>query len=157
MPNNNYIEEKEYADSLKIAAALPLYFSKYHFADGGYNDAFFKIKIGPIFIPIPNIKSRVEAVKIHDIHHILTEYKANWKGEIQISAWEIASGCNTYWAAWLLNLASVIIGTFLFPAAMYHAFVAGRRAKTNLYQKALPYSSLLEMTVGELRQYVGLV
>jgi hypothetical protein len=43
---------KEYPDALVIDEALPLYFSKYHFADGDYNASFFKIKISPIFIPL---------------------------------------------------------------------------------------------------------
>jgi len=58
----------QYADDLKIKDALQFYFSQYHFKDGGYNDKFFKIKLGPTFIPVPNIKARLDAVKFHDIH-----------------------------------------------------------------------------------------
>src|SRR5687767_9424048 len=111
-----------YPDEMKVKDALQIYFAKYHFANGGYDDKFFKIKTGPFYIPLPNVKDRVDAVKIHDIHHLLTEYPAVWKGEIEIGAWEIASGCGSFWAAWLLNFGAIGIGIFLYPKALITAF-----------------------------------
>ena len=110
---------KDNYDSLKIKDALQLYFSEYHFLNGGYDFKWFKIKLGPIFIPLPNIKARADAVKIHDIHHVLTEYKATWKGEAEISGWEIASGCGKYYAAWILNLGSFFYGMIFFPRELF--------------------------------------
>src|SRR5687768_972265 len=95
-----------YPDNLKIKDALQLYFSHYHFENGGYDKKWFKIEAGPLFIPLPNIKSRVDAVKIHDVHHLITGYPATLKGEAEIGAWEIGSGCGKYYAAWLLNFGS---------------------------------------------------
>src|SRR5688572_29212059 len=92
-----------YDDSLKIKDALQVYFTRYHFKNGGYDLKWFTIKMGPVYFPLPNIKSRVDAVKIHDIHHLVTGYEANMKGEVEIGGWEIASGCERYTAAWLLN------------------------------------------------------
>ena len=111
--DNIYIK-KHYEDQLLVKDALQIYFSHYHFKDGGYKDKWFKIKIGPFFLPLPNIKDRVDAVKIHDIHHVITEYRADYKGEVQIGAWEIASGCGKYYIAWLLNFGSFVIGIFFF-------------------------------------------
>lgn len=65
---------------LKVKDALELYFKKYQFTNGAYDDKFFGIKIGPVFIPVPNTKARITAVKIHDIHHLLTEYTAFIRG-----------------------------------------------------------------------------
>ena len=79
----------------------------------------FKIKLGPVFIPLPNTKARVDAVKFHDIHHLLTEYPATLRGEAEIGAWEIASGCGKYYAAWVLNFGSFFYGMFFFPKATY--------------------------------------
>ena len=110
---------KDNYDSLKIKDALQLYFSEYHFLNGGYDFKWFKIKLGPIFIPLPNIKARADAVKIHDIYHVLTEYKATWKGEAEISGWEIASGCGKYYAAWILNLGSFFYGMIFFPRELF--------------------------------------
>ncbi len=140
-----------YSNEMKIEDALQLYFAKYHFADGGYNDKYFKIKIGPILIPFPNTKSRLEAVKFHDIHHLLTEYSALWKGEVEIGAWEIASGCGKHFVAWFLNFGSFSIGVFIYPKALFKAFMMGRRVKTNLYNKHEYGEALLNRTIGELR------
>ena len=41
-------DEHFYPDNLIVKDALEVYFSKYHFKDGGYQDKFFKIKIGHI-------------------------------------------------------------------------------------------------------------
>jgi hypothetical protein len=105
---------------------------------------------------VPNTKGRIAAVKIHDLHHLLTGYTANWKGEVEIGAWEIASGCGKFIPAWVLNFGSFTVGLFLFPRALLHAFLGGRRTKTNLYHDITYDEVLLNKTVGELREYVGI-
>ena len=139
-----------------IAETLQSYFAKYHFADGGYKDSHFRIKIGPLFIPIPNTEARIRAVKIHDIHHILTEYTAFWKGEIEIGAWEIASGCGKHYVAWILNFGSFTVGLFLYPRALFKAFMKGKTATTNLYHGYEYDTKLLQKSVGELRKEIGM-
>lgn len=141
----------EYPDDIKIKDALPLYFKKYHFSDGGYDDKYFKIKIGRLFIPVPNTKTRIKAVKFHDVHHLLTEYSAFWKGEVEIGAWEIASGCGNLWIAWFLNFGSFAVGVFLYPKALYNAFMMGRHVKSNLYHGSEYNEALLNRRIGELR------
>ncbi len=142
-------------DDLILKDALQIYFSKYHFENGGYHLKWFKIKVGAVFIPLPNIKARVDAVKIHDIHHILTEYKATLKGEAEIGAWEIASGCGRYYVAWLLNFGSFFYGLFFFPKALLHAFLKGRQVLKNLYYNTPYDEKLLNKKVGDLRDIVG--
>lgn len=145
----------QYSDDLKVKDALQIYFLQYHFKDGGYNDRFFKIKLtGSLYVPVPNIKSRVDAVKIHDIHHLVTGYTAKYKGEAEIGAWEIASGCGKYWVAWVLNLGSFIIGILFYQRPLFMAFMYGRHVKTNLYQGAVYNDELLNKTVGELRDEI---
>jgi len=145
-----------YADDMIVRDALQLYFSKYHFENGGYHLKWFKIKIGPLFIPLPNTKARVEAVKLHDLHHIATEYPATLKGEAEIGGWEIASGCGKYYAAWILNTGSFFLGLLFFPKALFRAFMKGRNSRPNLYQNTTYDDQLLNKTVGELRANLGL-
>jgi hypothetical protein len=146
----------EYKGTDIVKEALQVYFSKYHFADGGYNDKFFRIKIGPVYIPVPNTKGRIAAVKIHDIHHMLTEYKATLKGEAEIAAWEIASGCGKYPEAWFLNFGSFSYGLIFVPRSLLRAFLRGKAMDTNLYYKVTYDDALLNKTIGELRAYVGI-
>jgi hypothetical protein len=145
-----------YPDSLQVKDALQLYFSKYHFKDGGYHEKWFRIRLGRLFIPLPNIKARVDAVKIHDIHHLVTGYEANWKGETEIAAWEIASGCDRYAVAWFLNLGSFFVGMLLYPRALFRAFTRGRRCATNLYAQTTYDDELLCSTLGVIRGRIGI-
>jgi len=142
-----------YNDNLKVREALQLYFSQYHFKNGGYDLKWFKIKLGFIYIPLPNIKARVDAVKIHDIHHLITEYRADWRGEVEIAALEIATGCKKYSVAWLLNFGSFFIGLLIYPRYLLAAFLRGRKCATNLYFQA-NYDKVLEKTLGELRNTI---
>lgn len=139
-----------------LREALQRYFAQYHFADGGYTERWFRIKLGPLFIPLPNIPARVRAVKVHDVHHVLTGYRADWKGEVEIGAWELASGCGRYWVAWLLNAGSFTIGLVLYPRALWRAFREGRRVGMNLYH-GVPYNdALLDSRVSGLRARYGI-
>ncbi len=144
----------KFDSSLKVKEALSLFFSHYHFKDGGYNDKFFKIKIGKIFIPLPNISARVKVARLHDIHHVLTEYNADWKGEVEIGIWELRTGCGKYWVAWLLNSIAVCIGLILYSKSIKQAYRRALNSKTNIYHLNLSYEELIDMNIGELRNKI---
>ena len=145
----------KFRDDLIVKDALPLFFENYHFKDGGgYNDAYFKIKIGNFYLPVPNIEARKQGAKLHDIHHILTEIEATWFGEVKIGVWELYIGCKKSWPAWLLNSGAVIIGFFLYQKAIKEGYQLAKQTQTNLYHLTIPYDELLKMTVGELRTIV---
>jgi hypothetical protein len=143
-----------YCDNDQIGAARAKYFSVNGFgSDGGYNARWVKVMVGAVPIYFPNTTSRVRAVRLHDLHHIVTEYETYLVGEAEIEAWEIASGCGLYIAAWVLNLSAVAIGLFVAPQRVVAAFQRGRRSR-NLYAEG--YSeSLLQETVGDLRKRLG--
>ena len=150
----NDTEVMQYPDDMLVRDALQHYFAQYHFKDGGYSDRWFRIKLGPLFIPLPNIKARVDAVKIHDLHHVITGYRADWKGEVEIAGWELAGGCGRYWVAWLLNTGSFTVGSVIHPRALFRAVRQGRAIARNLYHGNMPLEVLLKMTIGELRGQV---
>ena len=138
-----------YTHDMTMKNARDRYFEANGFgADGGYNDAWVDFKLGPVPFPFPNTASRVVAVKFHDLHHILTGYETNPVGEFEISAWEIAGGCERLAAAWVLNLSGMAAGLLVAPRRIFNAFVRGRRGR-NLYRE--PFAPLLDATVGELR------
>lgn len=140
----------DYAPDLTMRAARRDYFDANGFGDdGGYGDAWVDFKLGPIPFPFPNTPARVDAVKFHDLHHVLTGYATDFAGELEISAWEIAAGCKGYGAAWVLNLGGMGAGLFRAPGRVFAAFVRGRRSRT-LY--GLPFDPLLDETVGALRE-----
>ncbi|MBK7756795.1 MAG: hypothetical protein IPI35_10425 [Deltaproteobacteria bacterium] len=141
-------------DDLPVPDALNRYFQESGFApDGGYSDDWVKFMLGPIPFWLPNTSARVYAVRYHDLNHIATGYPStHWRGEFQISAWEIGSGCGDAHAAWFINLAGMFTGLLLMPLDTFDAFVRGRRSR-RLYNQ--DYNQLLTLRVGELRQKVG--
>lgn len=104
--------------------------------DGGYGAKWVKLPLGPISLAIPNTKARKVAVPFHDLHHVLTGYATDWKGEFEISGWEIASGCADKSFAWMINLQGFAAGTIVFPRSTFRAFVRGLRSE-NLYRAQL--------------------
>lgn len=131
------------------------FFRRSGFSSDSYTAKWFLLKFGPVPVYLPNIPSRVKAVKIHDVHHVLTGYPATWHGEVEIGAWEVATGCTNYWAAWLLNFGSIGIGLFLCPSKLFRAFRRGMKTRTNLYHN-FDYEEAMSTSVSELRERIGL-
>lgn len=144
-----------YPESMPLKAALAQLFERFGFGADAYTAKWFFLPVGPFSIPLPNLPSRVKVARFHDLHHILTGYPANWRGEAEIGAWELATGCRTSFVAWFLNGGAVLIGLFAWPRAVWRAFRRGRRTRTNLYDD-FDYEALLDMTVGQLRARIGL-
>lgn len=135
------------SETLRVARAR--YFAENGLGDGGYHERWVRLQAGPLPLWFPNTGARVRAVRLHDLHHVLTGYATNWVGEAEIGAWELASGCGHYWAAWLLNGAAALIGICVAPRVVLTAWRAGRRCR-NLYEGEWR-ESLLDETVGDLR------
>lgn len=143
-----------YGPELTLREARSLYFELNDFKDGGYGEAWVKMKAGPVPIWFPNTRARVRAVKFHDLHHVLTEYPTTWRGEAEIGAWEVASGCWLHYPAWVLDLEALAIGLVIHPRGVFRAFVRGRRSR-NLYRREFE-EALLDERVGEMRRELGI-
>jgi len=122
---------------------------------GGYAEFWIKVKVWRIPIWLPNTAGRVRAVKLHDLHHILTEYPTTWRGEAEISAWEVGSGgLNRFWAGWWLDLMNIAQGVVIDPRGIYRGFMRGRQT-SNLFGGEFS-DEMLDHTVGEYRRSLGL-
>jgi hypothetical protein len=122
--------------------------------DGGYGDAWVKVKLWGVPFVFPNTEGRRRAVRFHDLHHVLTEYPTTWRGEFEIAAWEIANGVGRYWEGWLLDLLGFACGLVVFPGGVYRAFLRGRRS-ANLYREKWD-DEMLAVRVGEMRRRLRL-
>jgi len=141
--------------SLPLRAARRRYFDENGFdPDGGYSARWVKVKLGPVPFAFPNSAARVRAVRYHDLHHLVTSYATDIVGEAEIGAWEVASSCRGFFAAWLLNLLVMPMGAVLEPKAIYRAFIRGRHTR-NLYGTTLD-DALLDASVGSVRARLGL-
>ena len=86
-----------------------------------------KAKIGKLPIYMPNF-SLLENIYLHDINHMITKYPLTWKGEFELSAWEVAAGgWKKNYIAWYLCLMGLAFGAFTFPRAIWAAFKRGTK------------------------------
>lgn len=139
-----------YPDSMTVQDGLQQYFAENNFGpDGGYEKPSVPIKIGPFTMNLPNTEARKRAVKRHDIHHLVTGYETHFLGEAEIAAWELASGCRDYYAAWILNGMALAVGIFMNPLKMLRAYQRGWQSK-NLYSEA-DLVPILNSTLGEVK------
>ena len=123
-------------------------------ADGGDSLAWVPLDIFGMTLKIPNTDGRRRAVRIHDLHHIVTGYQTSLVGESEIGAWELASGCLRWPAATVLNLFALAIGIVLSPVRMVRAWARGRQTQ-NLYGED-GVEHLLPREVEEVQQSLGL-
>jgi hypothetical protein len=146
---------RRYADTLTLLAARAAFFEDSGLgANGGYDARWVRVEAKPFPVFFPNTRGRVAAAKLHDLHHVATEYATDWPGEAEIAAWEIAGGCGPYGWAWVLNLSALAVGLVIAPRRVFQAFVRGRRSR-NLYHDAVAESDLGDVTVGALRERLG--
>lgn len=144
-----------YDENMLVRDALPVLFKRFGIPENPYTATHFVIRIGKFGLRLPNIPARVKVARFHDIHHIATGYPATWRGEAEIGAWELATGCRTSFISWFLNGGAVAVGLFLYPRAVIRAFIRGRRTRTNLYYD-VEYAPLLNLTVKAVREKIGL-
>jgi len=148
------IKRVTYDTAATLRDARRTYFEANGFPlDGGYDAKWVDFELGPIPVPFPNTDGRRRAVKVHDLHHVLTEYQTDIYGEAEISAWELGAGCGNMVAAWLLNLGGLALGMLMAPRRTWRAWVRGRQARS-LYRRDL--DELLTLRVGEVRRDLGL-
>ncbi len=90
----------------------------------------------------------------HDLHHVVTGFGTGLVGEAEISAYELRCGCGSV-MIFILCIGAIGIGMFVAPKRILRAW-RGSKGTSNLYHSRIPYESLLEMTVGDLREQLGL-
>ena len=144
----------KFEDAVSLREAREQFFQESGFSEEQYDDRFVIVKIWGFPLPFPNSKERKRAVRYHDLHHILTEYDTTWTGEAEVSAWELATGCKNYLAAWILDGLIIPLGLIIAPRRVIQAFKRGLRTR-NLYGSGFN-DKLLSESVGAVRKRLSL-
>jgi hypothetical protein len=143
-----------YSDALTLEEARNLFLAANGFSVADYTAPTFTIGFGGLPVKFPNTEERKRVVPQHDLHHVLTGYGTDWIGEAKIGAWELRAGCDSFFA-YLLNTLGVVLGLFLPPTGVWRAFLAAKGQGT-LYRNSSDYHAILQMTVGEVRDKLGI-
>jgi hypothetical protein len=143
--------------AVTVGDAREAYFARNGFSTAAYEDRWVHVRLFGIPITFPNVPSRRRAIRFHDIHHVITGYHTDPRGEAEIAGWEIAATFGDrgreFLAAWLLNTFMFSLGLVVAPRRVYRAFVRGRHC-TSLYR--LGWSDqLLARDLADLRAQLG--
>ncbi|WP_394827437.1 hypothetical protein [Pendulispora albinea] len=147
---------RAYDPGQSLRDARDVYFSENDFgANGGYDEPWARVKVGPIVLHFPNTPGRKRAIRFHDLHHIVTGYDTSRVGESEIAGWQLGSGClRTGPVVALFNLTAFFAGLLFAPRRVLRAYSRGRRSR-NLYARRYD-DALLDTTVGQARNELGL-
>jgi len=148
--------ERPLPASLTVRAARDVYLTENGFTTDGYTAEKVSLMIfgGRMQVSFPNWPSRRAAVPLHDLHHVATGYGADWAGEGEIGIWELMGGCEAP-IVYALNGTAALIGCFVAPGRMLQAYYDARKARA-LYRQNAKLDDLLDLTVGELRERLGI-
>jgi hypothetical protein len=144
-------------EALTVSEALTRHYHAHGLPpDGGEGSPWFRVRLGPLSIRLPNPPARRRAVFFHDVNHLLTGYNTAFSdGEVAIAAFEVGTGCGPYWIAWYINLTMLALGLVLAPRAVYRGFVRGRRA-SSIYRRGEDRPTLASLEVAELKEQLGI-
>jgi hypothetical protein len=139
---------------LRVRDALDIYLAENGFTHAEYEAKWTPASFFGVLIPVPNTVPHQRGIRLHDLHHLATGFGTDIAGEGEISAWELRGGLgdlNLYVSS--LVLFGTVVGSLSFPRRTLRA---GRSSKKeNLFRSWSDYSALLELTVGELRERLG--
>lgn len=144
----------QFSADMTLREARDLFYESNSIAtDGGVaRETWLLLAYRNLHIRLPNFAWRKKALRFHDLHHILTEYRFGPSGEFQIAAWEFAAGKYPNVFSTLFCSPLIAIGFVLNPRKQFRAFVRGLYSNT-LYGK-YDYEEILEKTLGNVRQEI---
>ena len=143
---------------MKVREALQEHHRLYDFGTtpGGYDDRWARVGFGPFTIRFPNFKARADALRLHDINHIVTGYPPiQWKGEMELAYFEFGTGLGKFWAGWMFDSLAIILA-LRWPISAWRAFRRGFNSRRSLYRHYTYNSQLLEKSVEGLRAELGI-
>jgi hypothetical protein len=142
---------------MTVADALAAHYAAHGLpGDGGATDAWFRVRIGPMRIRLPNPPARRRAVFFHDVNHVITGYNTAFSdGEMVIAGFEVGAGCGRFGIAWFINLVMMALGVLIRPRALYRAFARGRNS-SSIYRCADDPHVLRARSVAQLKEMLAL-
>jgi hypothetical protein len=105
-----------------------------------------RVRVGPILLPFPN----PGFLRLHDLHHVLLDVPPNFWGEVEVSAFELRTGCPSAFV-WFLCVASLALSFLAAPRWTVAAWRRHAGRRRNLYAEGGLYAALLRRPIAEIR------
>jgi hypothetical protein len=162
--------------------------ARYHAANGFAGDAMtaktLQMKVFGMTLDMPNPPFQRALLARHDLHHVLTGYGTDLRGEAEMGAWEIAAAPwlrprafgrlvpadevrelteiipVPRWLigavfVWSNNVGALFLG-LLAPIRTIRAFARGLRCRSLYDDDGASYDELLSLSIAELEGRLGL-
>jgi hypothetical protein len=160
-----------------VREALALYHRQNGFKGDSYYSETIQIRMNGEIADLPNFAFQRGLIARHDLHHVLTGYSTDLRGEAEMGAWEIGAG-SLRWKTTdhvprpdrgperfalgaiallymgLNNVGALFLGVIA-PWRTLRAFVRGLRSRS-LYADDTPYETLLSSDLDVLRNKLGI-
>ncbi len=121
-------------------------------AQDWYRANWIRVEMWGRRVPVFPIYGFKKTLFLHDLHHLLADYGTDFRGELEIAAWELSSGgCHWHLLYWIDRLVFVTLGLVFAPIRTWRAFRRGVAHK-NLFARRP--QELLPLDVEELRRGV---
>lgn len=118
--------------------------------DEWWDVRWIKVRIRGRSIPFLPVIGYRNALHLHDVHHVLTGYSTKLPGELELAAWELASGgCGLHLLFWPDRLLAIVLGLVVCPIRLLRAAARGWRCR-NLYRESI--ESVLASDFEDLRR-----
>lgn len=131
-----------------VVEGRDLYLAENGFNTDAYEAASVVVSLFGVSFRTPTTERRRRALKLHDLHHVVTGFGTDLVGEAEISAWELRRGLRglgIYVGAIVLSV--TLVGLFIGPRRTVRSWRASR-GDGSLFHTKRDYESLLQMSVG---------
>lgn len=135
-------------DETTVADLLVRYREDNGFTGDAASAETIQVRILGRVVDLPNPRFQRHLLARHDVHHVLTGYGTDLRGEAEMGAWELGAGPG-HWFVWLNNVGALALGV-LCPVRTARAFARGRRCRS-LYRDPMPTEELVSTRASEVR------
>lgn len=143
--------------SMRVKDARDAYLAENGFSLAEYTEPWTKASFLGVPFVVPNTKRHAWALMLHDLHHVATGYGTDLAGEGEISVFEARRGLRALGAYTAgIVVAGAVNGSLFWPTRMRDAWRVPVGAQNLFTRTDHGYDELLEATVGELREYLGI-
>lgn len=142
--------------TLAVRTARQAYLDENGFTVAAYDAPRTEAMFLRVKFSVPNTPRHQWAIRRHDLHHVATGFGTDLRGEAEISAWELRGGLRSlglYTGS--IVLLGCLMGLLIAPRRTIRAWRSSAGRSLFGDSRARDYDSLLELTVGELRELLG--
>lgn len=142
--------------AMRVRAARDAYLAENGFTTEGYASKTTKGSLFGVPITVPNPPAHQRGLRLHDLLHVVTGYGTDHAGEAELSVWQLRRGlrgAGGYVTG--IVLLNVVVGLVLAPRRTVSVALATSSAGGSLFDSTQAYETLLDLTVAELRERLG--